>query len=256
MTVAGSLPLAAQTASGSAAGASRMHSRVASHSAGGCAVPAPMLPAKIPALPPGTPCVKALYTVTRLPETKLDYVSPLVSEPVRDSLGSAPLTFSLEYAEIRQGAGEPVALHKFLTVRYTGYLASDGTKFDSSEDHPNKEPITFQYGEHRVIPGWDTGFEGMRVGGKRRLYIPWELAYGETGRPPVIPRQAELIFDVEVVGVSDQPPTPVHPPFPPAARPGMSKPGAPGAPPSGAPGATPPATSAKPQATQGSAQPH
>lgn len=219
MAAVACLSLAAQTGSTG----SRSHTRTAARAEGGCVTPAPVLPANIPALPPGIPCVKRLYTVTRLPETRLDYASPLVSEAVRESLGDAPLTFSLEYADVQQGTGEPAAQGKFLTVKYTGYLAFDGTKFDSSEDHPGKEPITIQYGEHHVIPGWDTGFEGMRVGGKRRLFIPWELAYGETGRPPVIPREAELIFDVELVGVSDQGPVMPrmsHPPMPPTgARP-------------------------------------
>ena len=89
----------------------------------------------------------------------------------------------------------------YYTVNYTGYLV-DGTKFDSSE---GKEPITFPYGAHRVIQGWDTGFEGMHVGGKRRLFVPYQLAYGEAGRPPVIPAKAELVFDVELVSLQAPP---------------------------------------------------
>jgi peptidylprolyl isomerase len=87
-------------------------------------------------------------------------------------------------------------------VHYTGWTA-DGKKFDSSLDH--NEPITFQQGKHRVIVGWDTGFEGMRVGGKRRLFIPYQLAYGEKGRGP-IPPKSELIFDIELLNVRDTPP--------------------------------------------------
>lgn len=196
------LPLAAQTTSSTTK--RPMRQRAATRAEGGCVTP--VVSAKIPALPAGTPCVKALYTVTHLPDTKLDYVSPLVGEEVRQSLGGSPLTFSLDYVDVQEGTGQLVRPHQYVTVKYTGYLASEGTKFDSSDDHPNKQPISFEYGEHRVIPGWDTGFEGMRVGGKRRLFIPWELAYGENGRPPVIPPKAELVFDVEVVSVSNTPP--------------------------------------------------
>ena len=66
-----------------------------------------------------------------------------------------------------------------------------------------KPPISFPQGARRVIAGWDLGFEGMRVGGKRRLFIPFQLAYGEAGRPPLIPPKSELIFDVELMAVAD-----------------------------------------------------
>lgn len=105
--------------------------------------------------------------------------------------------------------------HKFYSIHYTGYLA-DGTKFDSSFDHPGAEPITIEYGQHQVIPGWDTGFDGMHVGGKRRLFIPYQLAYGATAKGP-IPARSELIFDVELVSQSDTPPAPKAPPTKPAA---------------------------------------
>jgi len=90
-------------------------------------------------------------------------------------------------------------------VHYTGWL-TNGTKFDSSRDTmPNgrpRPPLSFPQGFRRVIAGWDLGFEDMHVGGRRRLFIPYQLAYGETGRPP-IPPKAELIFDVELLAVAD-----------------------------------------------------
>ena len=100
-------------------------------------------------------------------------------------------------------------------MHYTGWT-TDGKKFDSSFDHDGKEPIVFPVGARRVIIGWDTGFEGMHVGGKRRIIVPYQLAYGEGGRPPVIPQKADLIFDVELVAQSDTPP---QQPAPPAAQP-------------------------------------
>jgi peptidylprolyl isomerase len=102
---------------------------------------------------------------------------------------------------------------QWYTVKYTGWL-TNGTKFDSSYDHPGGEPFTFPQGAHRVIPGWDTGFEGMHLGGKRRLFIPYQLAYGEAGRPG-IPPKSDLIFDIELVSISDAPPAPKAPPTPP-----------------------------------------
>ena len=131
---------------------------------------------------------------------------------------SKPL-YSLKYIDTKVGTGELATPQKFYTVHYTGWLAKDGTKFDSSFDHPDKQPITFPYGAHRVIPGWDTGFEGMKIGGKRRLFIPWQLAYGDAGRPPVIPAKADLIFDIELVTISDKPPAPPVAPEPPKQAP-------------------------------------
>lgn len=193
LLAAAALPLAAQTHPATHHPAS---STAAHHAEGGC-VTTPELSPKIPALPGTAPCAKALYTVTRMPTLKLDYASPLVSRSVREELGETAETFSLDYVDTKAGTGALVEPHGCLSVQYTGYL-TDGTKFDSSLDHPGKEPITFLYGGHHVIPGWDTGFEGMHMGGQRRLFIPWELAYGEAGRGP-IPPKAELVFDIEAV---------------------------------------------------------
>jgi len=210
---------------------------------GGC-VTVPTLSPKIPALVASAPCAKALYTLTRTPDIKVNYVSPLLSPEVRDELGSGPTTFTLAYIDVTPGTGELVKPSKYVTVKYTGYL-TDGTKFDSSEDHPNKEPLTFQYGMHKVIQGWDTGFEGMHIGGKRRIFIPYQLAYGETGRPPVIPAKSELVFDVEVVSQSDTDTSvakrmPPPRPAPPANKPATPPPASTTTPPAGT---TPPPAS-------------
>jgi peptidylprolyl isomerase len=121
--------------------------------------------------------------------------------------GTPKPLYALRYIDTEIGTGELAKTRQYYTVHYTGWL-TDGTKFDSSHDHPGGEPIIFPYGARQVIAGWDTGFEGMHVGGKRRLYIPYQLAYGEAGHPPVIPARSDLIFDVELVAQSDTPPQP------------------------------------------------
>ena len=117
-----------------------------------------------------------------------------------------PPPVKLEIEDLAVGAGAEAKGPSWVTVHYTGWL-TDGTKFDSSRDTmPNgqpRTPIAFPQGARRVIAGWDAGFEGMRVGGKRRLIIPYQLAYGEKGRPPVIPPKSTLVFDVELMAVAD-----------------------------------------------------
>ncbi len=123
--------------------------------------------------------------------------------------------FALRYIDLKIGDGELAKPQMYYTVNYTGWT-TDGKKFDSSFDHDGGTPFTFPAGARRVITGWDTGFEGMRIGGKRRLIVPYPLAYGELGRPPVIPPKATLIFDVEFLAQSQTPPGPPPPTAPPA----------------------------------------
>ena len=94
------------------------------------------------------------------------------------------------------GTGEEAQTGQTVSVHYTGWLA-DGTKFDSSLDRG--QPLTFVLGAGQMIPGFDEGVAGMKVGGMRRLILPPDLAYGPQGRPPVIPPNAELTFDVQLV---------------------------------------------------------
>lgn len=107
---------------------------------------------------------------------------------------------TLRYVDLKAGDGAPAAAGKRFTVHYTGWLKDGGKKIDSSVDA--NAPFRFVQGRRQVIAGWDSGFEGMKVGGKRRLYIPYQLAYGEAGTGP-IPPKADLIFDVELLNVED-----------------------------------------------------
>jgi FKBP-type peptidyl-prolyl cis-trans isomerase len=108
----------------------------------------------------------------------------------------------LKYTDTTIGDGTEARPGKKVSVHYTGWLYDNGTKgakFDSSLDRG--KPFQFALGAHQVIAGWDEGVAGMKVGGKRTLIIPPELGYGSRGAGGVIPPNATLIFDVELLGV-------------------------------------------------------
>jgi FKBP-type peptidyl-prolyl cis-trans isomerase FkpA len=114
------------------------------------------------------------------------------------SMESVTTASGLQYQDLTVGTGAEAKAGDTVVVHYTGWL-TDGTKFDSSVDR--NQPFSFTLGAGRVIAGWDEGVAGMKIGGKRKLTIPAELGYGSRGAGGVIPPNATLIFDVELLEI-------------------------------------------------------
>ena len=131
-------------------------------------------------------------TITATPITTSGGVSTVSANEITTASG-------LKYIDTQVGTGATPTKGQTVTANYTGYLL-DGTIFDSSLK-PGRTPFSFRLGAGQVIAGWDEGFATMKVGGKRRLIIPPNLGYGPAGAPPVIPANATLIFDVELLDV-------------------------------------------------------
>jgi len=237
------------------------------------------VPATAPAAKPAADATPAAADVKPLP-----HMTPIAG--VHKNL----FTISLAYQDIKVGAGAEAMPKKLLKCLFTLWVAADGSEFDSSEEHrspvldsdkkpvldadgkpklTDPQPMPFVMGGGRPFLGWDMGMAGMKAGGKRRIYIPWQLGLGDREVPargtnhPAVPAKSDLVLDVELVEVSEPPARPAMNPGPrptPGATPKMLPPGRPAAPgsPSATPAtlaapaapATPPAATAPPAAAQ------
>ena len=141
-----------------------------------------------------TGCGSSAPTATTQPEVSAPEPEPEpeVTEPAAEE------TTELKIEDVKEGTGAAAKSGDTVTVHYTGYL-SDGTKFESSKD--SGQPFTFTIGENKVIPGWEQGVPGMKVGGTRKLTIPPDMAYGEAGAGGVIPPNATLVFEIDLVSI-------------------------------------------------------
>jgi peptidylprolyl isomerase len=225
-------------------------------------------PATAAASPTAKPAAAEAKAAPATPPTVAAFIKEPAAIPAVKGIQKPLFTAALRYKEIKVGAGAVAEPGKLYKVLYTGYRASDGAIFDSTNLHPRPpvldkdgkpvlgddgkpkqgppQPMPFPQGMGGTIIGFDQGFTGMKVGGQRRIFIPWQMAYGTRAMPdrgpdhPGIPAKSDLIFDVELVDVTDMPPQQAHPGMP-GMRPGAGgqpmsmRPGAPGTP--GAPGA-------------------
>ena len=144
--------------------------------------------------------MRTVYTRLLLACLALALLLPACSPTPSAAPGAIAVTElpGLKIEELVAGTGNTAQAGNTVSVHYTGWL-TDGTKFDSSVDRG--QPFSFTLGAGQVIPGWDQGIAGMKVGGQRRLTIAPELAYGKAGYPPVIPENATLVFQVELLDV-------------------------------------------------------
>lgn len=141
----------------------------------------------------------AVALVAQTPTHKpIQVVRPNTNAPTKVTGDGIKTESGLQYWDIKVGTGEAAKSGDKVKVHYTGWLTT-GKKFDSSVDA--HQPYDFTLGQGDVIKGWDEGVAGMKVGGKRQLRIPPELAYGESGYKTIIPPNATLIFDVQLLAV-------------------------------------------------------
>ncbi len=177
-----------------ACGGTSSSDKTATAAAGGAVQPT--VPAAVPTVCPSPTAVPPpAIAPTALPPGALSDGNAPGIPPLQGDIQTTPS--GLRYIDETVGTGASPQPTDAVTVNYTGWL-TDGTKFDSSVDRC--QPASFPL--NRVIPGWTEGVGSMKVGGKRRLIIPSELAYGAQGRPPTIPGGATLIFDVELLSIN------------------------------------------------------
>jgi FKBP-type peptidyl-prolyl cis-trans isomerase len=131
---------------------------------------------------------------------RVQTVRPNTKAPTKVTGEGFKTDSGLQYWDIKIGLGPLAKAGDHVKVHYTGWLTT-GKKFDSSVDA--NQPYEFTLGQGEVIKGWDEGVAGMKVGGKRQLRIPPDLAYGEAGHPPQIPENSTLVFDVQLLAVKE-----------------------------------------------------
>jgi len=139
----------------------------------------------------------ALAKSAEAPAVKTPTSGPLSTEP-KVTPPSGPAPAKLVTKDLITGTGAEAKAGQPVTVNYVGVLFNGGKEFDAS--WKRSEPFTFTLGQGKVIPGWDQGVPGMKVGGRRELIIPAALAYGANGSPPTIPPNAPLVFVVDLLG--------------------------------------------------------
>ena len=137
-------------------------------------------------------------SIETIVEEELENVESVIINNIEESISMEEQIEGLVIEVVQEGAGEAIVNGKTAVMHYTGTLV-DGTKFDSSLDR--NDPFVFTLGAGQVIAGWDKGILGMKVGEKRKLTISPELGYGATGAGGVIPPNATLIFDVELLEI-------------------------------------------------------
>jgi FKBP-type peptidyl-prolyl cis-trans isomerase len=130
----------------------------------------------------------------------LSIAAAITGSPIYAAKEPTTTPSGLQYTDEKEGTGKIPEKGQIVIVHYTGTLP-DGTKFDSSRDR--KEPFKFTLGAGQVIKGWDEGLSTMKIGGKRKLIVPPELGYGANSPGGVIPPNATLHFDVELIGVEN-----------------------------------------------------
>ena len=142
--------------------------------------------------------IAAQLTQTPPASTTVTENNTLIASNTMSDANAVTTPSGLKYVELKEGTGATPQPGKTVEVHYVGTL-EDGTKFDSSRDRG--QPFSFKIGVGQVIKGWDEGLSTMKVGGRRQLIIPAELGYGSRGAGGVIPPNATLLFDVELLGV-------------------------------------------------------
>ncbi len=153
--------------------------------------------ASVPAATPSTPTTPTIPTTT---VTTPKPPSPLSKKPIV-IVPSGPAPKNLVVKDLITGSGTAAKTGSSITVNYVGVLYKGGKEFDSSWKR-NQPFGPLKLGQGAVIPGWDKGLVGLKVGGRRELIIPPSLGYGKTGRPPAIPPNSTLVFVVDLLGVS------------------------------------------------------